>query len=65
MDWTIFLQVTLPMAAGFGWMIVRMDKKFDRLDDKLERFNTRLSSLEARFAERGQWESHNKKIGEE
>lgn len=72
MDWTIFLQVTLPMAAGFGWIITRMDKKFERVDDKfakvddkLGRIEDRLSRLEGAFFERGYWESRGKRLGEE
>lgn len=64
MDWTIFFQVTLPMIGGFGWMIIRMDKKFDRLDDKIQSIDSRLSRLEGKFDERGHWESRDKKIGE-
>lgn len=64
MDWTIFLQVTLPMAAGFGWMIVRMDKGFNSLSERINRLDSRLSRLEGKFDERGNWESHNKKLGE-
>jgi hypothetical protein len=71
MDWTIFTQVTLPMIGGFAWMIIRMDKKFDKIDEKFERIqktledlNNRMSRLEGRFEERGYWESRDKKIGE-
>lgn len=78
MDWNIFLQVTLPMIGGFGWMIVRMDRKFDRIDTKFDNIQTtlneinkdlrhidvRLSRLEGGFTERGYWESREKKVGE-
>jgi len=66
MDWNIFLQVTLPMIGCFGWLIIRMDRKFDRLDDKIQSIDSRLSRLEGKFDERGNWESREKKqIGDE
>jgi len=61
MDWNIFLQVTLPMIGCFGWLIIRMDRKFDRLDDKIQSIDSRLSRLEGKFDERGNWESREKK----
>lgn len=60
MDWNLILHVTLPMLAGFGWMILR----FDKLNDKIQNIDSRLSRLEGKFDERGYWESREKKIGE-
>lgn len=56
-DWQIFLQVTLPIAAGFGWMIVRMDKRFDKVNERLNNLDLRLYRLESKFKEQGYWES--------
>lgn len=50
MEWmqalTIIGSILIPTLAGFGWMIHRMDAKFDKIDGELQDIKTRLTVVE-------------------
>ena len=53
MNWAIFLEVTLPMLAGFGWLIVRQDRLFDKIEaigNRLNKLEEKTSGLESRMS---------------
>ncbi len=52
------------MAAGFGWMIMRMDKGFNSLSEKINKLDSRLSRLEGYIEGTAQWVSKDKKAEE-
>ena len=47
----IFIRIGLRRDAN------NLEKRMDRLEEKLDSMNTRLTRLEGRFEERGYWES--------
>lgn len=57
MNWELLLQVTLPLFAAMGWAWTKMDKRMDRIEDKLDDVRDRAGRLEGAFYERGYWES--------
>lgn len=46
MDWTLAATILVPMLAGFGWIINRIENKFDGISAQLLRIEQRLSRLE-------------------
>lgn len=50
MEWmhaiTIIGSILVPMLAGFGWLIHRMDNKFDGISIQIANLDKRLSRLE-------------------
>lgn len=68
MNWQEILTILVPLLSLMGWSYMRIDKKLDRLEEKMDdRFDEvgkslhsldmRLTRLEGRFDERGYWES--------
>ncbi len=57
MEWTqfftvigsILIPIGLGLAAGFGWLIHRMDQKFDRIDQKFDHIEQRINNIETRL----------------
>jgi hypothetical protein len=37
------------LAAGFGWMLVRFEKKFDKVEAKIDHLEGKLSGIENRL----------------
>jgi len=52
-DWiqtlTIIGSIIIPMMAGFGWLIHRMDAKFDKMGERLDKIDDRMNSMENRL----------------
>ena len=64
MHWQDILAIVVPLMALMGWMYSRIDKKFElvfkelkSIREDLYKLDMRLSRLEAKFEERGYWES--------
>jgi hypothetical protein len=53
MDWTqaitIIGSVIVPMMGGFGWIIHRMDTKFDKADQRMNAIEHRINNIENRL----------------
>ena len=56
MDWTmavtIIVSILVPMIAGFGWLIHRMDGKFTNTESKFDKIEERLNRIEVNHGER-------------
>lgn len=67
MDWTqaltIIASILIPMLAGFGWLINKINDVEKRLSHEIGVVDQRLSRLEGAFEERGKWESKGKGTG--
>ena len=71
MNWQEILIIVVPILSLMSWTYSRLDKRFDKIDDKfiavngefaevkkiLHSLDMRLTRLEGRFDERGYWES--------
>lgn len=53
MDWTqaltIIGSILIPTLAGFGWIIHRMDQKFEHVDLKFDRIDVKFDHIEKRM----------------
>lgn len=58
---TIVISILIPMFCGFGGILVVL---FNVLKE-IRTLDSRLSRLEGRLEERGQWESRSKRFGED
>ena len=52
-DWiqtlTIIGSIIIPMMAGFGWLIHRMDNKLDKIGTRLDKIDDRINAMENRL----------------
>lgn len=64
MDWpqtiTIIASILIPTMAGFAWMISRMDKKFEKVDEEFNLVRNELKCQGERLAriEGAIWSRH-------
>ena len=47
---TIIGSIIIPLFAGFGWMIHRMDSKFEKIDIKLQNIQTDVTDIRERVS---------------
>ena len=69
MEWQEVFAILIPIVSLMGFFYMRIDKKSDKIIDRIENvdqsinsLNMRLTRLEGRFEERGYWESRAKII---
>lgn len=66
MDWSLLLQVTIPLFGAGAWLWSRIDKRFERIENRLQSLesstnkgfndlNGRLSKLEGRVDLLASW----------
>lgn len=52
-DLSFLLQTTVPITGLIGWMILRLDRKFDKIENRFdkteERIENRFDKIEERF----------------
>jgi hypothetical protein len=53
MDNYQFITLVIMLAGGFGWLILRMDNKFEAVHKDLTEINTRLTVVETILAMMG------------
>ena len=46
MNWAEVLTILIPMIGGLGWIIARMDRKFDQTSSQIANVDQRISRLE-------------------
>lgn len=72
MDWTTFLQNTVPVITVLIWIWSRIDKKFDAVMDEIKEMkkdinaiNVQIGKLETRVEERTLRVVHTQRTGTE
>lgn len=47
-SWIQVLTIIGTVMSGFGWMIRRIDQKFDKVDEKFTEMDKKLANIETR-----------------